>query len=118
MVTVFSRYQHDEARLSSAFRRASRLIVRSSLPLSIIIAIEIPRITLLLLDETWLPIVPVLRALLLFTVCRPLIEAVFALLRSIGDARGIVGFTAFQVLVLAVLAPTLTFQMGDRGDGQ
>ena len=108
MLAVFARYQQDREQLGGAFRRALRLIMRSAVPLSILLAIEIPTLTRLLLDESRLPLASILRWLLLYSLCRPLLEAVHALLRSIGDPRGSTAFVAVQAAVLLVAAPLLT----------
>ena len=108
MLAVFARYQQDREQLAGAFRRALRLIMRAAVPLSLLVAIEIPALTRLLLDESWLPMASILRGLLLFSLCRPLLEAVQALLRSIGDPRGSTLFVSAQAAVLLVAAPLLT----------
>ena len=108
MLAVFARYQQDREQLAGAFRRALRLIMRSAVPLSLLVAIEIPAITRLFLGESWMPMASILRWLLLFSLCRPLLEAVHALLRSIGDPRGSAAFVAVQAVVLLFAAPLLT----------
>ena len=108
MLAVFARYQQDREQLAGAFRRALRLIMRTAVPLSVLLAIEIPAITRLLLGESWLPMASILRWLVLFSLCRPLLEAVHALLRSIGDPRGSAAFVAVQAAVLLAAAPLLT----------
>ena len=115
MLTVFARYQHDREQLGGAFRRTLRLILRASVPFSVILAIEIPLITRLLLGETWLPLASILRWLLVYSLCRPLLETVQALLRSIGDTRGFAAFAAVQAGVLLLAAPLLTRDMGIEG---
>ena len=85
MIAVFARYSQDRQQLAGAFRRSVRWIIRSAVPLSVLLAIEIPVITRLFLGETWLPMAHILRLLLLYSLCRPLLEAVQTLLRSIGD---------------------------------
>ena len=108
MLAVFARYQQDREQLAGAFRRALRLIMRLAVPLSLLVAIEIPVLTRLLLDESWLPMASILRWLILFSLCRPLLEAVHALLRSIGDPRGSAAFVGVQAALLLVAAPLLT----------
>ena len=115
MVAVFARHHQDRQQLSGSFRRTVRWILRSAIPLSVLLAIEIPGITRLLLGETWLPMAPILRFLLLFSVCRPLLEAVQALLRSIGDPRGFAVLVSAQAAVLLISAPLLTGAMGIEG---
>lgn len=108
MLTVFARYQEDRAKLAGAFRRSMRLIMRTAVPLSLLLAIEIPTLTRLILDESWMPMASILRWLLIFSLCRPLLEAVHALLRSIGDPRGSSLFAGVQAVALLIAAPLLT----------
>ena len=115
MVTVFARYQHDREHLAGAFRRTLRLILRSAVPFSVLLAIEIPLITRVLLGESWLPLATILRWLLVYSLCRPVLEAVRSLLQSIGDPRGFAAFVAVQSGVLLVTAPTLTHTQGIEG---
>ena len=56
-----------------------------------------------------------MRWLLLYSLCRPLLETVLALLRSIGDTRGFAAFAAVQAGVLVVAAPLLTRSLGVEG---
>ena len=115
MLTIFARYQHDREQLGGAFRRTLRLILRAAVPFSVVLAIEIPVITRLLLGESWLPLASILRWLLVYSLCRPLLETVQALLRSIGDTRGFAAFAAVQAGVLLLAAPLLTRDMGIEG---
>ena len=108
MLTVFARYQGDRDQLAGAFRRALRLIMRSAVPLSVLLAIEIPALTRLFLGESWQPMASILRWLLLFSLCRPLLEAAHAFLRSIGDPRGSAVFVSVQAALLLIAAPLLT----------
>ena len=115
MFAVFARYQQDREQLGGAYRRTLRLVLRASVPFSVVLAIEIPVITRLLLGEHWLPLATILRWLLLYSLCRPLLETVLALLRSIGDTRGFAVLAAVQAGVLVVAAPLLTGRMGIEG---
>ena len=115
MLAVFARYQQDREQLAGAFRRALRLIMRSAVPLSILLAIEMPAITRLLLPESYQPMASILRWLLLFSLCRPLLEVVHAMLRSIGDPRGSALFVSVQAGLLLVAAPLLTHSHAIEG---
>ena len=115
MITVFARYQHDREQLAGAFRRTLRLILRAAVPFSVVLAIEIPTITRLLLGENWLPLASILRWLVVYSLCRPVLEAVRSLLQSIGDPRGFAAFSAVQAGVLLVAAPALTHTQGIEG---
>ena len=115
MIAVFARYQQDTEQLGATYRRALWWIMRSAAPLSVLLAIEIPGITRQLLGETWLPMVPILQTLLLYSLCRPVLEAVQTLLRSIGDPRGFAGVFSVQAAFLLIAAPLLTHTTGIEG---
>ena len=108
MIAVFARYSQDGEKLAAAFRRTLRWIIRTAVPFSILLAIEIPQITLLFLGEHWLPMASILRFLLLYSLCRPLLEAFHTFLRSIGDPRGFAVIVSAQATVLLFAAPLLT----------
>jgi O-antigen/teichoic acid export membrane protein len=115
MNTVFARYQSDRERLSGACRSTLRVIMRTAVPLTLVLAIEIPRITQLLLGKSWVPIVGVLQLLVIYSICRPLLETVHAFLRAIGEARGMIGFAAVEAVVLLVATPLLADAHGIEG---
>ena len=118
MIAVFARYQQNQKQLGGHFSQDSLVAdrkVRSAAPISVLLAIEISGITRLFLGETWLPMVPILRILLLYSLCRPLLEAFQTLLRSTGDPRGFAAVFSIQAALLLVAAPFLTYTMGVEG---
>ena len=115
MIAVFARYSQDREQLAGAFRRSLRWIMRFAVPLSVLLAIEIPLITRLFLGENWMPMAQILRFLLLYSLCRPLLEAAQTLLRSIGDPRGFAAIYAAQVATILVAAPLLTHAFAVKG---
>ena len=108
MVTVFARYHKDQDQLSKAFSRTLRWILRGAVPLSVLLAIEITPIIRLLLNENWLPMAPILRGLLIYSLCRPVLETVQTLLGSIGNPKGFAALMAVQAGILLVAAPLFT----------
>ena len=114
-VAVYARYQTDRELLSGAFRRSLRLVMRATVPMTAVIAIEMPAITRLLVGDDWLPMVPVVRCLVLFSLCRPVLDTAQALLRSVGDPRGIFWFELTQALFLLATGPALIQRLGIEG---
>ena len=112
--TVYARYQHDRDRLSGAFYRTQRLIIRCTVPITLILALEAPTIVALI-DETWLPLVPVLRWLILYSLCRPALDDVYFLLYGVGEPRLITRFVSLQAGSLLVLVPLLATYYGIEG---
>jgi O-antigen/teichoic acid export membrane protein len=113
--TLYARYQNSREDLSAAFRRALRFILRSTLPISLLLAVEAPAIVLLLLGEDWLPIVQILRGLLLYSLCRPIQDDINALLRSVGDPKRIIRYYGTQAAVLLFATPFLALRFGVEG---
>lgn len=113
--TVYARYQNDRVRLSAAFRRVLRLIFRSTLPITLVLVVEAPTFIQLLVGERWLPLVPILRWLCVYTICRPVLDDVQALLMGIGHPKAVAGFVGAQAGVLLLLTPLLTHRWGTVG---
>ena len=112
---VYARYQEDRQRLSAAFRRALRLILRATVAISLFLVLEAEGLTRILLGENWLPMVPALRYLILYSACRPLLDDIHALLMGVGDPKRVVGFTSVQAGLLLLSAPLLTSRLGIEG---
>ncbi len=112
---VYARYQNDRIRLSAAFRRTMRLIFRATILITLVLAVEAPALVKLLAKERWLPLVPILRWLVVYSLCRPILEDVYNLFLGVGKPRTFARFTAIQAGLLLVLAPILTGRFGPRG---
>jgi len=113
--TVYARYQNDRVRLSAAYRRVLRLIVRTTLPITMVLVAETPALIHLLVGERWLPLVSILRWLCVYTLCRPILEDVQALLLGVGRPKAVAGFMGVQAGVLVLLTPPLTMHWGTVG---
>jgi len=112
--TVYARYQRDRRLLSEAFFRTQRLILRCTVPITLFLALEAPALVELI-NSDWLPMVPVLRWLVLYSLCRPSLDDVYFLLYGVGKPRLITRFVSFQAGALLVLAPLLTAHYGIEG---
>ena len=112
---VYARFQNDKDRLSAAFRRTQRLIVRAIVPITVILAMEGPELVTLLVGERWVELVPVLRWLILYSLCKPIIEDINALLFGIGETRVTAQVSVVQGICILVAAPLLTQIWGVRG---
>ncbi|MCZ6636329.1 MAG: polysaccharide biosynthesis C-terminal domain-containing protein, partial [bacterium] len=58
---------------------------------------------------------PVLQWLIVYSLCRPILDDVHALLYGVGAPKSVAGFTCIQAILLLILAPLLTQKMGIRG---
>ncbi len=111
---VYARYQNARDQLSAAYRRALRLILRTTVPLSLVLALESHRWIQIFRPE-WTPAAPLLQWLIVYSLCRPLLDDLHALFYSIGAPKNIAKFAAIQALVLLILAPLLARGMGVIG---
>ncbi len=112
--TVYARYQRDRGRLSQSFYRTQRLIIRCTVPITLILALEAP-VIVELIKVDWLPLVPILRWLILYSLCRPALDDIYFLLYGVGKPRRITRFVSLQAGALIALAPLLTTHYGALG---
>ena len=113
-VTVYARYQNNRDQLSAAYRRTSRLILRTTVPISLVLALEANR-WIHIFTPNWAPAAPLLQWLIIYSLCRPLLDDVHALFYSVGSPKSVAKFTATQALILLILAPYLAHHMDAIG---
>ncbi|MYC16415.1 MAG: oligosaccharide flippase family protein [Gemmatimonadetes bacterium] len=112
--TVYARYQNNRDQLSAAYRRTSRLILRTTVPISLVLALEANR-WIHIFKPDWAPAAPLLQWLIIYSLCRPILDDVHALFYSAGSPKSIAKFSAAQALILLILAPYLAHHMGAVG---
>ena len=112
--TVYARYQNNRDQLSAAYRRTSRLILRTTVPISLVLALEANR-WIHIFKPDWTPAAPLLQWLIIYSLCRPILDDVHALFYSAGSPKSIAKFSAAQALILLILAPYLAHHMGAVG---
>ena len=111
---VYARYQNNRDQLSAAYRRTSRLILRTTVPISLVLALEADR-WIHIFKPDWAPAAPLLQWLIIYSLCRPLLDDVHALFYSIGSPKSIAKFSAAQALILLILAPYLAHYLDAIG---
>ena len=113
-VTVYARYQNNRDQLSAAYRRTSRLILRTTVPISLVLALEANR-WIHIFNPNWAPAAPLLQWLIIYSLCRPLLDDVHALFYSVGSPKSVAKFASAQALILLILAPYLAHHMDAIG---
>ncbi|MFT5366744.1 MAG: teichuronic acid exporter [Candidatus Latescibacterota bacterium] len=113
---VYARYQNDREQLSAAYRRALRLILRATVPLSLLLALEADRWVLIFRGE-WMAAAPLLQSLIIYSLCRPILDDLHALFYSVGSPLSIARFAVIQALILLILAPFLALDIDGYGLG-
>jgi len=111
---VYARYQNDREQLSASYRRALRLILRATVPLSILLALEANR-WILIFRTDWIDAAPLLQSLIIYSLCRPILDDLHALFYSVGSPLSIARFAAVQGILLLILAPLFALDMGGYG---
>ena len=112
--TVYARYQNNRDQLSAAYRRTARLILRTTVPISLVLALEANR-WIHIFKPAWAPAAPLLQWLIIYSLCRPILDDVHALFYSAGNPKSIAKFASAQALILLILAPYLAHHMGAIG---
>jgi teichuronic acid exporter len=111
---IYARYQHDREQLSAAYRRALRLVLRATVPMSLLLALEADR-WILIFRSDWVGAAPLLQSLIVYSLCRPILDDLHALFYSVGSPLSIARFAAVQALLLLILAPLLIGELGIYG---
>ena len=113
-LAVYARYQNNRDQLSAAYRRTARLILRTTIPISLVLALEANR-WIHIFKPDWAPAAPLLQWLIIYALCRPILDDVHALFYSVGSPKSIAKFASAQALILLILAPYLAHHMGAIG---
>ena len=113
-LAVYARYQNNRDQLSAAYRRTSRLILRTTVPISLVLALEANR-WIHIFKPDWAPAAPLLQWLIIYSLCRPILDDIHALFYSVGSPKSIAKFSAAQALILLILAPYLAHHMDEIG---
>jgi len=69
--STYAAVKEDQKELSRAFFRSSSFLVRIGLLVAVVLMLVVPEVTLILFGETWLPIVPVFRLMLIYVILDP-----------------------------------------------
>lgn len=113
-LAVYARYQNNRDQLSAAYRRTSRLILRTTVPISLVLALEANR-WIHIIKPDWAPAAPLLQWLIIYSLCRPILDDIHALFYSVGSPKSIAKFASAQALILLILAPYLAHHMDETG---
>lgn len=89
MHPIFSDYQHDLARLGSAYERIIRLLAFIGVPLSVLLFFTAQELTLLIFGSQWLPSVPVFRILTLSVGVQIILSSSGSIFQAAGDTRSL-----------------------------
>ncbi|MDP8254654.1 MAG: oligosaccharide flippase family protein [Candidatus Alcyoniella australis] len=106
---VYARLQNDRAALSAVFGATTRGVALLTLPFSALLFLVAPELVSILFGQTWMPMVPMLRALILFSACRPLFDNTGDLFSAVGRPQTSSRIQVGQALSLALLLWPATY---------
>ena len=112
---LYSRVQDDKDKLSEAFSSTMGGIIVLTLPLAVGMALLAPEFVVLLFGETWRPMIPLLRLLLIYASLRPAFDNTGELFTAIGRPKTAGLIQMAQAGVVLVLCPLLTWKWGAQG---
>jgi len=112
---VYSRLQDDVDRLKKTASMVTWLVTTFSFPLGLVIFIVAPDLIVLLYGVTWLPSVPILRILIIYTALRPLLENASTLLMALGKPHLTTRFNVIQLIILTIIGLPFTLIWGTIG---
>lgn len=114
---VYSLISDDKERLKKAFLKSLALVSVISISFGTILFLYTREIVSLVLGQTWIGIVDVLKVLIIFGVIRAISGSTSALLLSLGKQKHISVITLVSILVLAITIVPLVQNFGIVGAG-
>jgi O-antigen/teichoic acid export membrane protein len=106
---TYSKLQSEKEKLSIAFNLVLRNIFRVSVPLSLLLFLVAEDFVHFLLGERWLPMVPLLQLLIVYSLLRPIFDDLGAFLTAIGKPQVLTKYLALQAVILLILTPILVW---------
>lgn len=112
---TYAKLQTEKEKLGIAFNLVLRNIFRASAPFSLWLFLIAEDFVLFFLGEKWLPMVPVFKLLLVFSMLRPIFDDTGAFLTAIGKPQILSKYLTIQALLLLVLTPVLVVSQRENG---
>lgn len=115
--SVYAQLQGDSARTTLMYQLMMFVIVRSVMPLAIVMITFPGELLVVLFGGQWAPATEMLRALGLYTLLLPVFEHARVLLVANGDVAATLRARVAQLAVFLPLTPVLTVLYGGQGAG-
>lgn len=100
--STFAAVQDETKNLSKAFFRSSSYLVRTGFLMTVLLVSGAPEIIMILFGQTWLPIVPVFRLMLIYTLLDPLYQNLSYLIIAVGQPDLLSRIRLLQVATFVV----------------
>jgi PST family polysaccharide transporter len=112
---TYAKVKDNRAALSEAVRFILDGVALIVLPAAVGLAIIAPEFIVLVYTEKWLPSVPMLRVLLIYSIVRPLNDSIGSLAAILGRLKVQMRFGIAQSVVMLVFGTLLTLLWGANG---
>ncbi len=112
---TYSKLQNNRKELSMAYTMVLSGILRLTIPMAIILFLIAPEFIVLLIGEKWLPMVPIFRMLIIYSLLRPIFDDGGSLCTAIGRPEIPTKLVTIQAVWVLLSAPLLTYFYGANG---
>ncbi|GFP22716.1 hypothetical protein HKBW3S09_00184 [Candidatus Hakubella thermalkaliphila] len=112
---TYSKLQDDKERLSFAYDLTNGFLVRFGFLASIMLLFVAKEAVILLLGEKWLPSVILIQLLVLYSLMRPLQDAMGSVSTALGKVREYSHLSILQGILMFTLTPVMTYFYQAKG---
>lgn len=112
---MLARLQHNPHEMRRVYIQTLDLVLLCVLPLNVVLWVTAPSIIELLLGSAWLPAVPALQILTLFTAARTVLGTFSGLFQALGVPEELFRVSLIQLLVMALLICPFIWIFGLEG---
>lgn len=112
---TYAKLQSDSNQLAKAVSLMLWLVLALSTPITLTFFLTAPDLVLVLYGAKWLPSVPVLQALAVFAVSRPLMDVTFAILLASNRPGQLTRLVFGMAIFMVALVTPLTWFLGSVG---
>jgi len=113
--STYAAVKGDQKELSKAFFRSSSFLVRTGLLVAVVLMLVVPEVTLILFGETWAPIVPVFRLMLVYVILDPFYVNLSYLVIGAGRPDWLARTRLMQVSLFVVTVILFAYFWGISG---
>ncbi len=112
---TYSKAKNDPAKLSFAYSTVLNVVALVAFPMAVFLAISAREIIVLLIGEKWLPAVPLLQLLLVYSLLRPISDTAFSLPIALGQPEILTKIGVLQLGLMLILCTLFTYYWGAAG---
>lgn len=116
-LSAYSKLQADRGKLTLAFQTMASMLVRLATLAALLIFVAADEVVLVLLGEKWLPSVPLLRLLVLYSLSRPLFDDAGSLFSAVGRPELLWRIYGLQAAAILAIMPVAVWSFGPEGAG-